>query len=154
MKVDPRWVCERIIDKGNKKWITNDDQIVQEPWAESPRCNPADIYGPQDKCGSHWLVGVNWLLGFRGQGGIPINSLYHFHQQPTSLPILLMSCSNLCDGMPFEFLSGHVAGSPLLHGTVASSLVLGLTVWLPTPLILRLVKLILFHLMETDQLLP
>ena len=31
----------------------------------------------------------------------------------TSLPILLMSCSNLCDGAPFEFLSSHVAGETI-----------------------------------------
>ena len=32
----------------------------------------------------------------------------------TSLPILLMSCSNLCDGVPFEFLSSYVAGETII----------------------------------------
>ena len=45
-------------------------------------------------------------------------------------------------------------GRLLVCGTVASSLVLGLIVWLLTPLILRLAKFILLHLMETDQLSP
>ena len=58
------------------------------------------------------MVGEEWLLGFQGQG-VPINSLYHFCQtyQLTNTPT--MSYSNLCDAMPFQFLSGRVAGETI-----------------------------------------
>ena len=44
-------------------------------------------------------------------GGIPINSLYYFRQQPICLPT--MSHSNLRDASPFQFLSGRVAGQSI-----------------------------------------
>ena len=132
-------VRERIVDKNNRKWMTNDDdQIVWGQGLRVPKRNPADVHGPWDECRSCWLVGVKWLLGFQGWGRVLINLLYPFHQQLTSLPILLPCLVPifvlLCLSSSFLVI---LLGRQLLLGIVASSLVLGLIVWLPTPQILR-----------------
>ena len=41
---------EKIIDKDNKKRMTNgDDQNDQGPRAECPKCNPVNVHGPLDE---------------------------------------------------------------------------------------------------------
>ena len=96
--------CERVINQVNRKQTTNnDDKSAQGPRAECPKCNPARL---RDKCTDYWLDGGKWLLGFWGQGGIPINLLYHFCQ---TYWLPNMSCSTLHNGAPFEFLSGCVS---------------------------------------------
>ena len=114
--------------------------------------NHADDHGPWDKCGSCWLNGMKWLLGWEGWGGIPINLLYHFCQTPPAYQFCLCLALTFVMVHLLSSFPAMLPGRPLLHETIITFHVLMPIVWLPTSLVLRLAKSILFFFIEANQL--